>query len=151
MFEAFLLPLTIHGGPMRTTLTLFGRAPRTAVDSSSESYEVSLLRKLPRYHANTGMVSANRHEWVYSTIVEAISPGFAAYEALYEYFVSRLTNKWQSRRRPLTRCEMILIDLFSKDLAESAMRRFNTRSEMIHALVTPWASDRITVRFEAHR
>lgn len=136
---------------MSQALTLFGRAPRAATDIVGEPYEVSLLKKLPRYQIDTGMVSVIEHEWVYSTIVIAAAPALAVYEALYEYFVSRLTKKWQGRGCTLARRELTLVDLFAKDLAESAMRRLGTPSEMIHALITPWEPGCITLRFETPR
>lgn len=136
---------------MSKALTLFGRHSRMAMPAPGEPYEVSLLRKLPRYQVDTGQVSVIQHEWVYSTIVFAEAPALAVYEALYEYFAWRLTKKWQTRKRSLMRRELTLIDLFAKDLAESAMRRFGSPSEMIHALVSPWEPGCVTLHFAAPR
>jgi hypothetical protein len=136
---------------MRKALTLSGRAPGVAAIVSERTYEVSLLKKLPRYEAATGTVSVIEHEWVYSTIIEADAPGFAVYEALYEYFTWRLARKWQRRSRPLARRDLTLIELFAQDLAESAMRRAGTPSQMLHALVTPWEPGCITLHFHPSR
>lgn len=133
---------------MSKALVHFGHAPRTVAEDSGGPYEVSLLKKLPHYQSDTGKVSVVEHEWVYNTIIVTSTPGFAVYEALYEYFVWRLTQKWQTRGCPLSPRELTLVDLFARDLAESAMRRFGTESQMISALITPWEPDLFTVGFE---
>ncbi|TXH07907.1 MAG: hypothetical protein E6Q06_01195 [Candidatus Moraniibacteriota bacterium] len=130
-------------------MTLFSRPLAASAVAPDETYEVSLLKKLPRYQPDTGTVSVIEHEWVYSTIVSAVAPGLAVYEALHEYFAWRLAKKWQTRRRLLTRRDLTLVDLFARDLAESAMRRAGTPSQMIHAIVTPWEPGCITLHFLA--
>ncbi len=132
---------------MSKALMLFGRAPSTATGISSEPYEVTLLKKGLRYQSDSGTVSAVEYEWVYSTIVVATAPGLAVYETLYEYFVWRLAKRWQVRERSLSRRGLTLVDLFAKDLAESAMRRAGTESQMIHAIIRPWEPACLTLHF----
>lgn len=136
---------------MRKALMLYSRPPRTDKNDAQGHFEVSLLKKFTRYDVDAEMPAVIEHEWVYSTIVMADSPGLAVYVALHEYFTGHLARKWQKRTRPLSSRQLTLVDLFANDLAESVMCRFGTASEVIHAIVTPWEPSCITLHFEASR
>lgn len=136
---------------MSKIFSVFGRTPPVAIDASGISYEILLLKKIPRSQGDAEIMPLVEHEWVYSTIVIADTPTLAAYEALYEYFVWRLAGKWQPRKRRLTQRELTLIDLSSKDLAESVLRRRDTPSGVIRIFATPWEPSCITLHFKAPR
>lgn len=55
-----------------------------------DTYEVVILRKIPRYQAATTGVSVTEYHWAYTAIVMSEAVGFAVYEALYEYFLWRI-------------------------------------------------------------
>lgn len=122
---------------MKKVLALRRYPLRMINHAPEESYEIMLLRKTPK-QPEAAPTSGDEYVQTYGTIVTAVTPGLAVYEAFYEYLVWAVVWKWQLRERSLTRHELIEVEIVARDLADSAISQLGTPDERISVLIAPW-------------